>query len=133
MFTLAPIIRCLTELDHVRLQKILNKYHSDALAELLDAADTVPSSQIAPDIVTMYSQVIVCDVTSGEAIQMTVCYPDDAEPNQGFVSVLSPVGTALLGQPVGALVTTMTPTGHKRPLRIEAILFQPEASGDHLT
>lgn len=133
MFTFDSSTRCLTELDHVRLKKLLNEYHSDPLAELLDAADTVPSTQIAPDIVTMYSQVLVCNVTNGESTKMTVCYPDDAEPNQGFVSVLSPVGTALLGQPVGALVTTLTPTGHNRPLRIDAILFQPEASGDHVT
>ena len=128
-----PSPRWLTELDHVRLLKLTGEYPAEVLAELLDAADIVPSVDIDPDVVTMYSQVLVSDADTGEQHKLTVCYPDDAEPSQGFVSVLSPVGAALLGQRTGAQVISHTPAGHRRPLRIDAILFQPEATGDYVT
>ena len=130
---LEPGPRWLTELDHVRLLKLTGEYPAEVLAELLDAADIVPSVDIDPDVVTMYSQVLVSDADTGEQHKLTVCYPDDAEPNRGFVSVLSPVGAALLGQRTGALVISHTPAGQRRPLRIDAILFQPEATGDYVT
>lgn len=128
-----PSPRWLTELDHVRLLRLTGEHPPEVLAELLDAADIVPSVDIDPDVVTMYSQVLVSDADTGEQHKLTVCYPDDAEPSQGFVSVLSPVGAALLGQRTGAQVISHTPAGHRRPLRIDAILFQPEATGDYVT
>ena len=133
--TLPALERTLTELDHVRLTRLLQRQaaHPAPIGELLDLAHVVPSRAVEPDVVTMYSQVLVSDADTGEQHKLTVCYPDDAEPSQGFVSVLSPVGAALLGQRTGALVTSHTPAGHRRPLRIDAILFQPEATGDYVT
>jgi len=133
MTPLEPSTRWLTELDHVRLLKLTGEYPPEVLGELLDVAETVPSTDIDPDVVTMNSQVLVSDEASGEQRKLTVCYPDDAEPNRGFVSVLSPVGLALLGQRVGTPVTTFTPAGQQRSLHIDAILFQPEATGDYIT
>ena len=69
----------------------------------------------------------------GEQRKLTLCYPDDAEPSAGFISVLSPVGLALLGRRVGAQVSWTMPSGKQRLLTIDAMLFQPEASGDHTT
>ncbi|MFN4115451.1 MAG: GreA/GreB family elongation factor [Inhella sp.] len=63
---------------------------------------------------------------------LTLCYPLDAEPGRGFISVLSPVGSAPLGRRVGDLIGWRTPLGELRQLRIAALLFQPEASGDYL-
>lgn len=128
-----PGPRRLTELDHVRLVRLTGEHPQDALSDLLDAAHIVPSADIDPDVVTMYSQVLVTAPETGEQRQLTVCYPDDAEPKQGFISVLSPVGAAMLGQRVGALVTSLTPGGQSRLLHINAILFQPEATGDYVT
>lgn len=133
MSTVTLTTRWLTELDHVRLLKLAGDHPPDALAELLDVAQIVPSVEIASDIVTMNSKVIVTLPDTGEQRQLTVCYPPDADIERGFISVLSPVGAALLGQHAGALVTTLTPGGQQRLLRIDAILYQPEATGDYVT
>jgi regulator of nucleoside diphosphate kinase len=56
-------------------------------------------------------------------------YPDDADVNDGKLSVLAPLGTALLGASVGDVVEFRTPGGVRR-LKVERILYQPEAAGD---
>lgn len=131
--------RTLTELDHVRLSKLLARDRradrSPApqlpIAELLDGCTVVASRQVSPDVVTMYSQLLLLDPASGQRDKLTLCYPADAEPAAGFVSVLSPVGSSLLGQRVGAVARWVTPVGEERQAEILAILFQPECSGDY--
>ena len=85
---------------------------------------------IAPDVVTMCSQVLLQDTQTGQRNTLTLCYPADAEPAVGFVSVLSPVGSALLGLRVGSIARWSTPAGDEKAAEVLAILFQPEASGD---
>jgi len=121
--------RTLTELDHARL----NKLAGPQLPEALDAAELVPSREIAPDVVTMYSQVEIVFPDSGLRQRVTLCYPKDAEPSLGFVSVLSPIGSALLGLRVGDIARWQLPDGEERAATVAAILFQPEASGDYTT
>ena len=123
--------RWLTELDLARLLKLTQGHPPPLLAELLDAADVVAPTEVAPDVVTMHSRLRVSE--AGAHHELIVCYPVDADPNAGRVSVLSPVGTALLGRRVGDWVTSRSPTGSLRHLNIEAILFQPEATGDYLS
>ena len=101
------------------------------IENVLDACALVPSREVAPDIVTMYSQVLLHDAADGTPSKITLCYPADAEPAAGFVSVLSPVGQALLGLQAGELARWTTPDGRTHAARIEALLFQPEASGDY--
>lgn len=127
------IERLLTELDFARLNNLNGAHIPSELAQTLDALDLVPSREIPPDVVTMYSQVIVQDLTTGTRQRLTLCYPTDAEPHQGFISVLSPVGTGLLGQRVGAIARWRTPNGDECMAEIVALLFQPEASGDYTT
>lgn len=62
---------------------------------------------------------------------LTLCYPADAEPAVGFVSVLSPVGSALVGLQVGSVARWSLPAGDDKAAEILAILFQPESSGDY--
>ena len=131
--------RTLTELDHVRLLTLARRErHSDGslaprltIEQLLDACAIVPSRDIPSDVVTMYSQVMLQDVATGERSKLTLCYPADAEPAAGFVSVMSPVGASLLGQTVGSVARWPTPAGDERAAEVLAILFQPEASGDY--
>lgn len=133
--------RTLTELDHVRLTKLLQRNDRGGLpatlaasaADLLDTADIVPSRQVPPDLVTMYSRVQLLDPATGECSTVTVTYPADADPGTGLVSVLSPLGQSLLGLPVGATARWITPTGEEQHARILALLFQPEASGNYTT
>lgn len=131
--------RTLTELDHVRLLNLLRRdahgdgsaAHMRALEDVLDASVLVPSREVAPDVVTMYSQVLLQDSQTGQRNALTLCYPVDAEPAMGFVSVLSPVGSALLGLQVGSRARWRTPSGDEKAAEVLAILFQPESSGDY--
>lgn len=123
--------RTLTELDHVRLGKLLDEKSHPGLEALLDAAEVVRSREVASNIVTMYSQVTIEDARSGRRSKLTLCYPRDADPAAGFISVLSPVGLGLIGLHVGALACWRMPGGEEGSARVVEILFQPEASGDY--
>ncbi len=129
MYSNASGERQLTELDFARLSSLYGR----PLPEELGAAHLVPSRQIAPDIVTMYSQVELAFIDAGQRQTLTLCYPRDAEPALGFVSVLSPIGAALLGLRVGDMARWRLPHGEERCAEVAAILFQPEASGDYTT
>ena len=131
--------RTLTELDHVRLLNLLRRdgrgdgspQQVHAIEDVLDASSLVPSREVEPDVVTMHSQVLLQDTRTGQRNTLTLCYPADAEPAVGLVSVLSPVGSALLGLRVGSVARWSTPAGDERAAEILAILFQPESSGDY--
>lgn len=134
METLALTERTLTELDHARLARLQRDAAHDAADELdalLSGADLVDARTVSPDIVTMYSQVLLADPASGRRTTLTLCYPSDAEPARGFVSVLSPVGASLIGLRVGAVARWRNPLGEPAQAEIVALLFQPEASGDY--
>ncbi len=131
--------RVLTELDHARLASLSARDSrsrspgSRGIDAVLEDARVVPPQKVGADVVTMYSQVVLR--IGGDAVErkLTLCYPHDAEPQFGFVSVLSPIGMSLLGQPIGAVVRWGCPDGSERTGEITAILFQPEASGDYTT
>ena len=132
MSNIAPGELWLTKLDHGRLFKLNGGHPPEPLTDVLDSAELIESAQVRPDVVTLYSQVLVTQ-DDGEQRKLTLCYPDDAEPNAGFISVLSPVGLALLGRCVGSQVQWTLPSGKPRLLSIDAVLFQPESSGDYTT
>lgn len=121
----------LTELDRARLLKLKEGVLPAPVLDLLKDASAVPSQSIPSHVVTMYSQVLVSHHDGGPLQKLTLCYPSDAEPSEGFISVLSPVGAALLGRPVGATVAWTSPDGRERQMRIDSILFQPETTGDY--
>jgi len=130
--------RTLTELDHVRIKNLIRRDLRDRLPAALmqqieaalDASAVVPAREVPPDVVTMYSQVLLLDEASGERTKLALCYPADAEPAAGFISVLSPLGLSLLGLRVGDVAHWRTPAGARAAVVLE-ILFQPEASGDY--
>ncbi len=130
--------RTLTELDHTRLVKLTSQMRASPAAggagnieDALDTARLVPSRTVSPDIVTMYSQVLLEDSATGRRFRITLCYPSDAEPSAGFVSVMSPVGASVLGLHVGATARWVAPGGEAGAAEVVALLFQPEASGDY--
>ena len=94
----------------------------------LERAVVVKPDQVPPTIVTMNSEVEVVDVDSGERRTLTLVFPSMAAIESGRVSVLAPLGTALLGSCQGAQVTWQTPRGARR-LRVENVVYQPEAAG----
>jgi regulator of nucleoside diphosphate kinase len=126
--------RVLTELDHIRVQRWIRHTEPDSapyppLSDVLDTAMLVPSRRVPRDVVTMNSQVLLQWLSGHGTMAVTLCYPEDSKP--GFISVLSPLGSALLGQRVGALARWWPPTGREVQARVLALLFQPEASGDY--
>lgn len=131
--------RTLTELDHVRLLNVLRRdaggpaspAQRRAIEDLLDNAVLVPSREVAPDVVTMHSQVLLQDQTSGQRHTLTLCFPAQADAATGQVSVLSPVGCALLGLRVADVARWATPAGEIRSTEVVAVSFQPEASGHY--
>lgn len=124
--------RTLTELDFARLMLRSGQLPTE-LKSSFEFPHLVASQDIPADVITMYSQVEIVDRLLQRRQKLTLCYPCDAEPSLGFISVLSPVGASLLGLSVGATVHWHTPTGDLCTAEVTALLFQPEASGDYTT
>ncbi|MBL0418906.1 nucleoside diphosphate kinase regulator [Ramlibacter sp. AW1] len=129
--------RTLTELDHARVSRLLSRPESrppsaDSMAEILDFSEVVPSPAVPPTVVTMNSQVRLKDARSGVESELTLSYPNEADAASGRVSVLSPMGFAVLGLSVGDLASWRGPTGEEGAAVIVSVLYQPEAAGDYL-
>ena len=93
-------------------------------------AKVVPRDKIPKDVVTMNSRVIFENETTGEQREVTLVYPGSADIDAGRISVLVPVGTALLGLRVGQSIDWELPGGKKQRYRIVEVPFQPEAAGE---
>ena len=127
----------ITEADFDRLSSLLDspRYRSTHAASLLTLKDelergiVVAAGDVPNGVVTMHSQVRVRDLKADEPATYTLVYPDEADINEGKLSVLAPLGIALLGTKVGQVVTFDAPAGPRR-LKVEKILYQPEAAGD---
>lgn len=97
------------------------------LNRVLNAEESDPA-QVPEDVVTMNSRVRLHDRQSGEDLVCTLVFPHEADATAGRISVLAPLGAALLGARVGALVEAALPHG-ARHFTVEELLFQPEAAG----
>ena len=135
MATSTPPARVLTELDHIRITNLLKHPGMAFAAELesvIDNAELVSSYQVPPQLITMNSRVLIADGETHDERTLTLCYPPDTNPDKGFVSVLSPIGTGLLGLVEGQLAQWVTPGGSKGTAKIIKVIFQPEDSGEYL-
>jgi regulator of nucleoside diphosphate kinase len=97
------------------------------LEEELERATVVPSAAVPETVVTMHSRVRYLDESTGERRDVQIVYPEQADVAAGRISVLAPVGAALLGLSVGQGIEWRFPDGRTRRLRVEALLFQPES------
>lgn len=100
-----------------------------ALEEEIGRATIVDSTAVPPDVVTMNSRVSFEDMDTGERLEVVLVYPHEADLDQRRMSVLAPVGSALLGLSVGQSIDWPVPNGATRRLRVVAVTYQPEASG----
>lgn len=100
----------------------------DALRRELDRALVVEWDEIPPDVITMNSTARFIDDASGRQYELTLVYPDDTHMTQGTVSVLAPIGSALLGLAVGQSIEWQIPGGRTLHLRVLAVTYQPEAA-----
>lgn len=129
----------ITSKDCERLLKLINKerefgtgINKEFLKDLeleLNRANIVPSENIPPDSITMNSTVLLKDLDSGEETTYTLVYPEDADLTENKISVLAPIGTAILGFQKGDVIDWKIPAGTIK-LRVEKILYQPEAAGN---
>ena len=102
----------------------------ETLEDILDLARVVQPGKVPGNVVTMNSRVLFEDVRTLERGTVTIVYPADTDPSAGMISVLSPVGAALLGESEGNEVELPLPHGDTRRIRIRSVLYQPEAQGD---
>ena len=127
----------LTNDDLVRLRALVQRHlegPEGAAAEMLEAeldrAQVVEQSEVAADIVTMRSKVVFEDVETGKQQEAVLVYPEEADLSRSRISVLAPVGMALLGISRGQSISWPLPGARTRTLRVVSILYQPEAAGD---
>lgn len=123
----------ISQFDFERLNNLLAKKtpHDDydkALIEELTKAEVIEPASIPDDVITMNSQVKFVD-ENDEMLEYWLVFPEDADLSQNKLSVLSPVGSSIIGYKVGSKVKIPTPKG-QRELTVKDITFQPERAGD---
>ncbi len=128
----------ITAADAEKLHKLIleaqaTEYRGSSYIQMLSSelrrAQVVDSRQIPANVITMNSQALLLDVEENEEMLYTLVFPEDADPVEGKISVLAPIGTAMLGYREGDEFEWETPGG-RRKIRVQKIVFQPEASGD---
>lgn len=130
-----PIV---TAVDRTRLHDMVQNLqtvgdpfgsHLRELTEMLERADVVPPSEVGRDVVTMNSRVRAQDADTGRREQFTLVYHGDSGMFDSRLSVLTSMGLAALGARVGDVIEFPIRRSVRR-LRIEELLYQPEAAGD---
>jgi regulator of nucleoside diphosphate kinase len=130
----------ITEIDRQRLEKLIeiasqrddavNREYLRRLEHELDMAETVAPAKVPADVITMRSKVRLRDLNSDEEMIYTLVFPTEADSGNGKISVLAPIGTALLGYRVGSVIEWQVPSGLRR-IKVEELIYQPEAAGDY--
>lgn len=129
----------ITDHDMNRLEELLevasavnirDNKHLEELAKELEKAEVVESTAIPANVITMNSVVLLKDLETGEERRFTLVFPRQANIEQNKVSILAPVGTAMIGCRIGHVIVLNAPAG-QRKMRVEKILYQPEAAGDY--
>ncbi len=125
----------ISSLDAERLEALLASLPKDAFpgrAELeaeLSRAEIVVPTDIPPTVVTMNSTVRFRVASSTEEFTLTLVYPRDMDSSSSKISILAPVGSALLGLSQGDEIEWPKPGGGTLRVRIEEVLYQPERAG----
>ena len=128
----------ITELDYNRLSGLIDRTRERNAADReylnrlegeLERAEIVEPKAIPSDVITMRSKVRLKDLVSGESATYSLVFPTEANFADGKISVLAPIGTAILGYRSGDTIEWPVPSGVRR-LKVEEILYQPEAAGD---
>lgn len=132
-----PIV--MTEFDFRRLEQLCELMRSRAVGEAslraledeLQRAEVVAPQRVPPEVVTMNSEVLISDLDTGERRSVKLVFPGRADTDAANISVLAPIGLALLGCREHEELRCSAPFRQRR-LRVERMLYQPEAAG-HFT
>lgn len=126
----------ITSFDKTRLEELISvagdfgerrRGDLEDLYQELQRATTVDATKIPANVVTMHSKVLLRDATGAKEMTYTLVFPNEANIDTGAISVLAPIGTAILGYAEGDAVEWPVPAGIRR-IKIKKILFQPEAA-----
>lgn len=129
----------LTRTDYLRIQKCIEIAKSkktiglneaENIVEELNSALIVDPREIPGDVVTMNSIVKIKFLNSDKSMQFQIVYPGGANIRENKISIFSPVATALIGYKVSDEIEWIVPAGLTK-IRIEEIIYQPEAAGDY--
>lgn len=129
----------ITEPDYERLSGLIettrerngvDKEYLNTLEAELERAQVVDPKQISADVITMRSRVRLKDLVSGEANTYSLVFPKEANFSEGKISVLAPIGTAILGYKRGDTIEWPVPAGVRR-FTVDKVLYQPEAAGNY--
>ncbi len=130
----------ITSFDLQRLQKQIEAFEEsgrfpqdveyiETLKTELAKATVVDPAQVPDDVITMNSCVQLKDLDTKRQLEYTLVFPEKADSADRKVSILAPLGTALIGYRVGDTIEFKAPAGIRR-LRVLGIIYQPEAAGD---
>lgn len=108
----------------------LQPHHLNSLEREVNRAHVMPQSDIPADVVTMNTQAILRDTATGEETDYTLVYPENADFETNRISILAPIGTAILGFREGDVFEWEIPAG-KVSLEVLKVLYQPEMAGDY--
>ena len=129
----------LNKLDYLRIQKCIDEAkqlksitasESESLMKELNSAEILEPEKIPSNVVTMNSIVKISFLNSNKQIQFQIVYPRQANVREQKISIFSPIATALIGYKVGDEVEWIVPAGLTK-IRIDEIIYQPEAAGDY--
>ncbi|ASJ71442.1 nucleoside diphosphate kinase regulator [Granulosicoccus antarcticus] len=125
----------ISTLDVDRLESLMRKLPAsefpgrESLQAELDRAQVVDPQEIPATVVTMNSTVRFAIVETSEVFSLTLVYPNDMGDGEGRISILAPVGSALLGLKEGDIIEWPKPGGSVQNVRIEEVMYQPEREG----
>ncbi len=123
--------------DVDRLERLMESLPRDAfpgraeLEEELARAEIVDPEEVPPTVVTMNSTVRFRVAATGETFTLTLVYPKDVDASGQTISILAPVGSALLGLSQGEEIEWPKPGGGELRVRIEEVVYQPERAGEY--
>lgn len=120
-------------LDSIKVAKQSNKLNA-AEAELLlgelNSAKVVEPQEIPVNVVTMNSIVKISFLNIKKSVSFQLVYPNEADIKKNKISIFSPIATALIGYKVSDEIEWVVPSGLTK-IRIDEIIYQPEAAGDY--
>ncbi len=129
----------LNRLDYVRIKKRIEEARqlksvtaneAERLAAELESATIVDPDTVPGDVVTMNSVVRLTFLNNNKELQVCIVYPDQADLKANKISIFSPIATALIGYRTGDEIEWLVPGGMTK-IRINEIIYQPEAAGDY--
>ncbi len=128
----------LSRLDYARIKKCINDAkksksitdnEAESLLNELESAKIVEPGAIPPNVVTMNSVIKISFLKHKKQVQFQIVYPDQANLKENKISIFSPIATALIGYRTGDEIEWIVPAGLTK-IRIDEIIYQPEAAGD---